>query len=152
MLARDHLNAGPDEVHVRVARGQLLFQPLPLFRTQHVGGSAGFFSMVAAIEQNDFHSSSRRTKGVARKHARLFSARAFRRFIEEIEQEPLALDFVPVFLPAVAYAIIVIIPGTQDATLFAERFVIGLAFLRSISSRQISQIIRAAIDNVAEPD
>ena len=118
-------------------RVQLLFEPLPLLRTEDVRAGAGFIPMVAAIQENDFHSSSGRTKGVGGEHSRLFPARAFRWFIEEIEQEPLALDLVRVVLPTIALAVIMVIPRPQNAALFAERLVLGLVFLRAIASREI---------------
>src|SRR5438045_9027706 len=55
MFASDYLNSRSYEVDIGVAVGQLLFQPLPLFCAERVGGRARFFPMITTIEKNDFH-------------------------------------------------------------------------------------------------
>ena len=92
MLARDHLNPRSDQVNVGGAGGELAFEPSPLVLAEHVGVRSGPFTKISAVEEDDFHLSTGRPETVGRKDAGLLAARAFRRLIEKIEQEPLALD------------------------------------------------------------
>src|SRR4051812_45422563 len=98
MFARDHLNARSDKVHIGIAAAQLLFEPLPLFRSQHVGGGTRFLPMVPTVQQDDFHSFSRWTKRVGGENTDLLAPRTVWRFVQKIEQEPLALGLVRVLL------------------------------------------------------
>ena len=152
MFACDYLNSRSDKVDVRVAVGQLLFQPLPLFCAERVGGRARFFPMITAIEKDDFHAFARGTKIISDVNSRLLSARTVRRFVEKIEEKPLALDFVQIVLSAILHTIVVIIPNADDMALFAKRFVIELFFFRAISALEIGQIVRFSVNNIAKPD
>src|SRR6266404_1164046 len=152
MFACDYLNSRSYEVDIGVAVGQLLFQPFPLFCAERVGGRARFFPMITTIEKNDFHAFAGGTKTISDINARLLSARTVRRFVEKIEEESLARDFVRIVLSAILNTIVVIIPNPDDTALFAERFVIGIIFFSLVAARQIGQIARFSVNNIAKPD
>src|SRR5882762_1404853 len=94
-------------------------------------------AIIPAIEQDDFPAFSGWAKTVAGKHTCLLPTRALERFIEEIQEKPLALDFVRIVLSAVLHAVVVIIPNPDDTALFAERFVLGIIFFSLVATRQI---------------
>src|SRR5438067_1909704 len=108
--------------------------------------------MITTIEKNDFHPFACGTKTMSDVSARLLSTRTVRRFVEKIEEESLALDFVRIVLSAILNPIVIIIPNPDDAALFAERFVLGIIFFSLVAARQIGQIARFAVNNIAKPD
>ncbi len=161
MLFGQQLNAAADNVNIGVGVSQLLLQPLPLRFTKYIARRVGYVSFtlffqrvaeVTTVEQDHFYSLPLRSVLTHRISSFLTAERAVTRHVQKVKHQLLTFFSTRIFLAAVVYPVIMIVPHTNYRCRLAKLLINRVRLLLVILGFQDGYVFRITVDIVAKPN